>query len=122
MGIACNVLQANPYLVEIFPQPCGDISPNPSKDRDASPLRGLSQFVFQNLNIDASARTTGRQLAVDHDCRNGSDAELLGTSERASVHHISDDDLERRTGLSHAHPALNISTLRLLFIPLSTFR
>src|SRR5215467_4848019 len=34
------------------------------------------------------------------DCRNGSDAELLGTSERASVHHILDDDLGRRTGLS----------------------
>ena len=103
MGIACNgsvVLQANPYLVEIFPQSCGDISPTPSKDRDASPLRGLSQFVFQNLKINASARTTGRQLAVDHDCRNGSDAELLGTSERASVHHILDDDLGRRTGLS----------------------
>src|SRR5262249_46724875 len=33
-------------------------------------------------------------------CRNGSDAELLGTSERASVHHILDDDLGRRTGLS----------------------
>jgi hypothetical protein len=36
---------------------------------------GLSQFVYQFLNINPSvARTTGRQLAVDHDCGNGSDA------------------------------------------------
>jgi hypothetical protein len=38
----------------------------------------FSQFVFQDLKINASGRTTGRQLAVDHDCRNGSNAELLG--------------------------------------------
>jgi hypothetical protein len=133
MGIACNgndVLQANPYLVEIFPQSCGDISPTPSKDRDASPLRDLSQFVFQNLKINASARTTGRQLAVDHDCRNGSDAELLGTSERASIIFWTmtwDEEPASRlttsiTSSQSAHPALNTSTLRLLFIPLSTFR
>jgi hypothetical protein len=36
---------------------------------------GLFQFIFQELNINPSvARTTRRQLAVDHDCGNGSDA------------------------------------------------
>jgi hypothetical protein len=44
--------------------------------RPAAPLGGSSQFVFQDLNINASARTTGRQLAVNHDCRNGSNAEI----------------------------------------------
>jgi hypothetical protein len=58
------------------------------------------QFVFQNLKINASARTTGRQLAVDHDCRNGSNAELLGAREESSVHHVAHDDFGRRTGLS----------------------
>jgi hypothetical protein len=62
-------------------------------------LRGLSQFAFQDLNIDAFARTTGRQLAVNHDRRNGSNAELLGSREAPSVHHIAHDDFGRRTGL-----------------------
>src|SRR6516165_12331369 len=60
----------------------------------------FSQFVFQDLNIDASARTTGRQLAVDYDCRNGSNAEPLGAREVPSVLHVAYDDFERRTGLS----------------------
>src|SRR5215469_18678815 len=85
-------------------------------------LGGLSQFVFQGPEINASARTTGRQLAVDHDCRNGSNAELHGARESPSVQHIAYDDFGRRTGLSphcvnylfaecascaeHFHPAL----------------
>jgi hypothetical protein len=62
-------------------------------------LGGLSQFVFQDPEINATARTTGRQLAVDHDCRNGANAELLGSGEAPSVHHIAHDDFGRRTGL-----------------------
>src|SRR5215469_1473502 len=63
-------------------------------------LGGLSQFVFQGPEINASARTTGRQLAVDHDCRNGSNAELLGPREAPSVHHTAHDHFGGRTGLS----------------------
>jgi hypothetical protein len=59
----------------------------------------FSQFVFQDLKVNASARTTGRQLAVDHDCRNGSNAELLGASEDPSIQHVAHDDFARRTGL-----------------------
>jgi hypothetical protein len=59
----------------------------------------FSQFVSQNLNINAPARATGCQFTVDHDCRNGSNAELLGTRKDSSVHHILHGDLGRRTGL-----------------------
>src|SRR6516225_9414921 len=65
----------------------------------ATTLGGLSQFVSQNLKINPSTRTTGRQLAVDHDCRNGSNAQLLGSREAPSVHHIAHDYFGRRTGL-----------------------
>src|SRR6516165_716399 len=64
------------------------------------PLRGPCQFVFQDLNINACARTTGCQLAVDHHCWNGSNAELLGAREDPGVRHFVHDDLERRTCLS----------------------
>jgi hypothetical protein len=60
----------------------------------------FSQFVFQDLNINPFARTTGRQLAIDRDCRNGSNAQLLGAPEDPSVHHTLHGDLGRRTGLS----------------------
>ena len=62
-------------------------------------LGAFFQFVFQCLNINA-ARTTGRQLAVDHDCRNGSNTELFGAYKRSCVRHVVDDDLGRRTRLS----------------------
>jgi hypothetical protein len=60
----------------------------------------FSQFAFQNLNINASARTAGRQFAIDHDCRNGSNAKPLGAREDAGVHHILHDDFGRRPDLS----------------------
>jgi hypothetical protein len=62
-------------------------------------LGGSSQFAFQGLNIDASARI-GRQLAVDHDCGKGSNTQLLSSRESPSVHHVAHDDFERRTRLS----------------------
>ena len=43
---------------------------------------------YQTLNINPSARTTGRQLTVDHDSRNGSNAQLLGAPEDPGVHHV----------------------------------
>jgi hypothetical protein len=55
----------------------------------------FSQFVFQDLNINPFARTTGRQLAVDRDCRNGSNAQLLGPAEDPSVNHVAHDDFGR---------------------------
>src|SRR5262249_22931991 len=63
-------------------------------------LGSFCQFVFQGLNIDALARTRGSQLAINHDCRNGSNAELFGACKGSGVHNVVDDDLGRRTRLS----------------------
>jgi hypothetical protein len=81
------------------PKRIGAFRDGPEAEISPPRLGVLSQFAFQGLNVNASARTTGRQLAVDHDGRNGSNAELLGARANPSVHHIADDDLARRTGL-----------------------
>jgi hypothetical protein len=61
---------------------------------------GLSQTrVFQELN-NVTGRTRVRQLAVDHDCRNGSNAQLLGACENPTVQRTLHDDFARRTRLS----------------------
>src|SRR5262249_45146386 len=90
-------------------------------------LGGLSQFVFQDLKINASGCTAGRQLAVDHDCRNGNFSARAST--RASImSRTMTSDVKPASRLTasitswqSAHPALNTSTLRLLDTPLTTF-
>src|SRR5215831_8047251 len=54
----------------------------------------MMELAFQSLNVDASARI-GRQLAVNHDCRNGSNTQLLSSCEAPSVLHATHDDFGR---------------------------
>jgi hypothetical protein len=44
--------------------------------------------------------TTGRQLAIDYNRRNGSDAQFVGASENPTVQHVAPDNFARRSGLS----------------------
>jgi hypothetical protein len=74
-------------------------SPSITREGFLDPLPlGLSQTSASQQLDDFAGRTIVRQLAVDHDCRNATNAQLLGAGEDTTVQRTLHDDVARWTG------------------------
>src|ERR1700719_143996 len=64
-----------------------------------NPLRSSSSMNDESAMSDSFSDIAVGYFAIDRDCRNGSNAQLLGPAEDPSVNHVAHDDFGRRTRL-----------------------